>query len=1114
MPGASATPAATSASLGVAAATTAASLLQSAVSAKGPSSAPSRFGGQAPPVAKPGPTGVPANAVKEAEPRVAAAAVPSHGWTTHQSPDGREYYYNVNTKTSVWVKPDVLKTEKEKELSCEWTEHTAPTGKQYYYNKVTKKSSWEEPPELKAYKAKLAANGTPAPAPAAAPAAVAAPAQAAPAAAVVAAAAPATSNAATLSTGGLPTIAKFTLGGPTAAAPAATAPAASSAVPATAPVAPVRPPVMPGMPPPGAFPFPAGMMPPPGFGGMPPYHGAFPFPGGMMPPPGFPMPPGMMMAPYGAPGGMMPPHQQLQQGGGAHGSSLPLPPGMAQSGAPGAPPAAAGGSGAGGAPTSRSKRKQQAEHWDAKRLEGLTPEERSALFRDLLRDFDVKPGDKWGDLVADLTSDSRFAALRSLGEKKQAFSEFQARRDKEEREERRKRLAASREGFLALLTARSDVVKGDTAYAGAEKALGADPAWKAVEGDAERADLFAEFVGDLARREKEARRREAAEKEAAFLALLKARTPGEINTRCRWTDVKPLLAPEPAYAALDKDERLRLFRDYILGLEEEEARATRAAVEAERARHREARAEFARALRALAAAGHITADSRWADVKASILSAPLPSEASSSSSSAPASAGAPDAPVDGAAGEGQAAAAPPKAEGGGNPFSRARLLYEDLVSPPPAELLPLLAPRPPPEGVSLYASAPGELFQGVWEDADKGLRGDRRILRDVVEDALAAGCWPSAAAAAESVEAGADSAVAGSAGSSSSSSSSAAAAAAAVPEGARTLQDTVSPDTPYEAWRDALLAADHALATRRALAARERRRERERERAPAPAPAPAAATEAGADATAPDAAAPAPAPEEPPLEVLPGPLTNMVATRPWNVRITFTDLHARALELAEAEARRVRRLRERYEELLMDYYYRSDHVSVTWEEAQTELRNRSAYQDCAPDQRREWFTAYMDRLRAKAAARAAKVAAEKAERAAREAAREARKERKDGDAPAAQPVGGSDEGEVAAAADADATGSDSGSRKRKREDGPAEAGAPPAEASSDVGGAGSTGEPAAKVPRVEEGAGSENGVALGLEAPPAMSVDVEAPPAAGSGSAPPLASPSEEGEAR
>lgn len=38
-------------------------------------------------------------------------------WTEHKTPDGRIYYYNNQTKRSLWEKPDELKAPEEVKLS-------------------------------------------------------------------------------------------------------------------------------------------------------------------------------------------------------------------------------------------------------------------------------------------------------------------------------------------------------------------------------------------------------------------------------------------------------------------------------------------------------------------------------------------------------------------------------------------------------------------------------------------------------------------------------------------------------------------------------------------------------------------------------------------------------------------------------------------------------------------------------------------------------------------------------------------------------------------------------------------------------------------------------------
>lgn len=72
---------------------------------------------------------------------------PNSIWTEHKTADGRTYYYNAETKKSLWEKPDELKPLEER--ASPWKEYTAEGGKKYYYNSVTKVTTWEFPEEIK-----------------------------------------------------------------------------------------------------------------------------------------------------------------------------------------------------------------------------------------------------------------------------------------------------------------------------------------------------------------------------------------------------------------------------------------------------------------------------------------------------------------------------------------------------------------------------------------------------------------------------------------------------------------------------------------------------------------------------------------------------------------------------------------------------------------------------------------------------------------------------------------------------------------------------------------------------------------------------------------------------
>lgn len=88
----------------------------------------------------------------EAAPSVSILAsgssLESSKWGEYKAPDGRIYW--SNGKTSVWEKPDELKTEEEIEIGkLNWKEYTAPGGRKYWYNTKSGESVWNMPEACK-----------------------------------------------------------------------------------------------------------------------------------------------------------------------------------------------------------------------------------------------------------------------------------------------------------------------------------------------------------------------------------------------------------------------------------------------------------------------------------------------------------------------------------------------------------------------------------------------------------------------------------------------------------------------------------------------------------------------------------------------------------------------------------------------------------------------------------------------------------------------------------------------------------------------------------------------------------------------------------------------------
>ncbi|RPB11746.1 hypothetical protein P167DRAFT_488774 [Morchella conica CCBAS932] len=74
-------------------------------------------------------------------------------WQEAKNPEGRVYYYNVQTKATQWTKPVEMMTPAERALQdLPWKQHKSEEGRPYWYHEETKQTTWEMP---EAYKAAL-----------------------------------------------------------------------------------------------------------------------------------------------------------------------------------------------------------------------------------------------------------------------------------------------------------------------------------------------------------------------------------------------------------------------------------------------------------------------------------------------------------------------------------------------------------------------------------------------------------------------------------------------------------------------------------------------------------------------------------------------------------------------------------------------------------------------------------------------------------------------------------------------------------------------------------------------------------------------------------------------
>jgi pre-mRNA-processing factor 40 len=117
-------------------------------------------------------------------------------------------------------------------------------------------------------------------------------------------------------------------------------------------------------------------------------------------------------------------------------------------------------------------------------------------------------------------------------------------------------------------------------------------------------------------------------------------------------------------------------------------------------------------------------------------------------------------------------------------------------------------------------------------------------------------------------------------------------------------------------------------------------------------------------------------------------VTVLCQERASNVDAAFTMMVNFAKVRAEEEVRRLRALERRYQDLLEDLFYRSDHVGLSWEEAQPSLEKHGELipRDLTAEKMQHLFGAHMEQLQRLMTEKAARLEALKLEHEAKKAA--------------------------------------------------------------------------------------------------------------------------------
>ncbi|KAK6130757.1 hypothetical protein DH2020_035497 [Rehmannia glutinosa] len=239
-----------------------------------------------------------------------------------------------------------------------------------------------------------------------------------------------------------------------------------------------------------------------------------------------------------------------------------------------------------------------------------TKQEAKNAFKALLESANVMADWTWDQAMRVIINDKRYGALKTLGERKQAFNEYLMQRKKVEAEERRLRQRKAKEEFTKMLE-ESEELTSSTRWSKAVTMFEDDKRFKAVELEADREDLFRNYLVDLQKKERAKAQEENRRNRLEFRQFLES--CAFIKVDSQWRKVQDQLEDDERCTRLDKIDRLDIFQDYIRDLEKEEDEQKKRQKEQLRRAERKNRDAFRKMMEEHIAAGTFTAKTHWRD---------------------------------------------------------------------------------------------------------------------------------------------------------------------------------------------------------------------------------------------------------------------------------------------------------------------------------------------------------------------------------------------------------------------------------------------------------------------------------------------------------------------
>ncbi|XP_026293909.1 pre-mRNA-processing factor 40 homolog A isoform X2 [Frankliniella occidentalis] len=236
--------------------------------------------------------------------------------------------------------------------------------------------------------------------------------------------------------------------------------------------------------------------------------------------------------------------------------------------------------------------------------------------KDLLRDHDVPSNASWEAAVKLIQHDPRYAVIKNLNERKQAFNAYKTQKLKEEKEGQRLRAKKAKEDLEEYLM-NNPRMTSLTKYYRCEEMYGVLDVWKNVS-EHDRRDIYEDVIFNLAKKEKEEAKALKKRNMKSLAEILDSMT--NISYRSTWQEAQQMLIENPAFAddaellAMDKEDALIVFEDHIRELQKEEEEEKERDKRRLKRQHRKNRDAFITLLDELHEQGKLTSMSLWVEL--------------------------------------------------------------------------------------------------------------------------------------------------------------------------------------------------------------------------------------------------------------------------------------------------------------------------------------------------------------------------------------------------------------------------------------------------------------------------------------------------------------------